>query len=73
MSLGQAPLNRLGDQIVIGVASDAHVGKLAKRQVTAHQHPAVNVWCIGLATGDEVRAKIDHAVTFLRADVAVLP
>jgi hypothetical protein len=49
-------LNRLGDQVVVGVTDDADLGKIAERKFGFEVDAAVYVGGVGFAAGDEVAA-----------------
>src|ERR1035437_8797800 len=45
---GKPPAPLRGDQVIIRVADDLHLGELAQGQLTAHVHPSINVWRVSL-------------------------
>src|SRR5258706_392518 len=69
----RAASQRLSDQIVIGVADNLHLCKLACRQPTAHINPSINIRSIGFAAGDEVTALELGHVLILPANKPMFP
>jgi len=65
--------NRLGNQIIIGVADDFDLGEFSHRQFPTHINASVNVRRIRLAARDEVNALHLRRVPVGFADEAVFP